>query len=139
MPGRAARAWRTPGVDLVEAVEADTGVSLRTLRVDGGMTANPVFVQALADAVRPAGRGVAGAGGDRRRAPASSPGSGVGLVPTLDEVAATWRPARVVEPTWSDDRRGEHRARWRARARAERGPELRLGYSRAGDPALDSQ
>ena len=38
------------GADLVEAAEADTGLSIDTLRVDGGMTANPVFVQALADA-----------------------------------------------------------------------------------------
>ena len=55
------------GVDLVEAAEADTGVTLRTLRVDGGMSANPVFVQALADASGPTGRGVARARGDRRR------------------------------------------------------------------------
>src|SRR4029079_18284287 len=38
------------GTDLVEATEADTGVTIPTLRVDGGMSANRVFVQALADA-----------------------------------------------------------------------------------------
>ena len=38
------------GADLLEAAEADGGFSLPTLRVDGGMSANKVFVQALADA-----------------------------------------------------------------------------------------
>ena len=38
------------GADLVEAAEADAGVAIPTLRVDGGMTDNPTFVQALADA-----------------------------------------------------------------------------------------
>ena len=38
------------GADLVEAAEADTGLTIETLRVDGGMSANPTFIQALADA-----------------------------------------------------------------------------------------
>jgi glycerol kinase len=38
------------GADLLEAAEADTGITIETLRVDGGMSANPTFVQALADA-----------------------------------------------------------------------------------------
>ena len=38
------------GADLVDATEADTGVEIGTLRVDGGMSRNDVFVQALADA-----------------------------------------------------------------------------------------
>ena len=38
------------GADLVEAAEADTGNTVGALRVDGGMSRNPTFVQALADA-----------------------------------------------------------------------------------------
>jgi glycerol kinase len=38
------------GADLVEAAEADTGLTIPTLRIDGGMSRNPTFVQALADA-----------------------------------------------------------------------------------------
>lgn len=38
------------GADLVEAAERDTGVTIGTVRIDGGMSRNPVFVQALADA-----------------------------------------------------------------------------------------
>ncbi len=38
------------GADLVEASEADSGYPIAALRVDGGMSDNDVFVQALADA-----------------------------------------------------------------------------------------
>jgi glycerol kinase len=38
------------GVDLVDAAEADTGISISTINVDGGMSRNRTFVQALADA-----------------------------------------------------------------------------------------
>jgi glycerol kinase len=37
------------GADLVEAAEADGGAQLASLRIDGGMAANHVFVQALAN------------------------------------------------------------------------------------------
>src|SRR5207253_4878705 len=37
------------GADLVEAAEADGNVSIASLRVDGGMSANRTFVQALAN------------------------------------------------------------------------------------------
>ena len=38
------------GVDLVEAAEADAGLTIDTINVDGGMSRNATFVQALADA-----------------------------------------------------------------------------------------
>jgi glycerol kinase len=38
------------GADLVGAAEAETGLTIPELRVDGGMSDNPTFVQALADA-----------------------------------------------------------------------------------------
>ena len=40
------------GADLVDAAEADTGLTIPSLRVDGGMSDNPTFVQALADATQ---------------------------------------------------------------------------------------
>ena len=40
------------GADLVEAAEADAATTIPTLRVDGGMSDNPTFVQALADATQ---------------------------------------------------------------------------------------
>ena len=39
------------GADLVEAAEADSGLPIAALRVDGGMSDNEVFVAALADAI----------------------------------------------------------------------------------------
>ena len=38
------------GADLVDAAVADSGLAIDTVRVDGGMSANPTFTQALADA-----------------------------------------------------------------------------------------
>lgn len=38
------------GADLVEAAERDSGLSIGELRIDGGMSRNPTFVQALANA-----------------------------------------------------------------------------------------
>ena len=38
------------GADLLEAAEADSGMRVGALRVDGGMSANEVFVSALAEA-----------------------------------------------------------------------------------------
>src|SRR5690606_19973381 len=40
------------GADLVDATEADSGLTIGTIRVDGGMSANPTFVQAVADATQ---------------------------------------------------------------------------------------
>ena len=38
------------GVDLVDAAQIDTGLEITELRIDGGMSRNATFVQALADA-----------------------------------------------------------------------------------------
>ncbi|MEK7422936.1 MAG: FGGY family carbohydrate kinase [Actinomycetota bacterium] len=85
------------GADLVEAAEADTGRDIGVLRIDGGLSANPTFVQALADA---SGRPV-------EPAPvvdATTMGAGylagiaTGVWTGLDEIAAAWKPRHVVEP-----------------------------------------
>jgi len=103
------------GADLVEAAEADAGVSIPALRVDGGMSANATFVQALADAAaRPVE--VSPVAEATTLGAAFLAGLAVGTWRDLDEIAATWHPAHVVEPA-GDARRD----RWRAaveRARA---------------------
>ena len=40
------------GADLVESAEKDSGRTIEVLRIDGGMSRNPTFVQALADAAQ---------------------------------------------------------------------------------------
>jgi glycerol kinase len=95
------------GADLVEAAESDTGLALPRLRVDGGMTANPTFVQALADAT---GRSIE-VSPERE---ATTLGAGylaglaVGTWSGWDDIAARWHPATVVEPARALDR-----DRWR--------------------------
>jgi len=95
------------GADLIEAAEADTGLDIPTLRVDGGMSENPTFIQALANAsgkaveVSPVTEATTlGAG--------YLAGVAVGTWSDVDEVADSWAPASIVEPTGSFDR-----DRWR--------------------------
>ena len=103
------------GADMVDAAETDTGLRIERLRIDGGMSANPTFVQALADAsqrsveVSPALEATTlGAG--------FLAGLEIGTWNTDEDLAATWRPRTRVEP-----QRALDRDRWReAVARAER-------------------
>lgn len=103
------------GADLVEAAEADAGLEIPVLRVDGGMTANPTFVQALADAtqrpveVSPVREATAlGA--------AFLAGMAVGTWAGWDDVAATWSPGERYEPSGTVDR-----DRWREAVRRAAG------------------
>ncbi len=90
------------GADLIEAAELDGGVTIGSLRVDGGMSANPTFVQALADAT---GRCV-------ELSPVlEATTRGVGLLALVgarrleaSDLARTWSPRAVVEPAGHLDR-----------------------------------
>jgi glycerol kinase len=113
------------GADLLLATEEDSGLGVEALRVDGGMSANETFVQALADAT---GRPVLvspvleattlGAG--------YLAGMATGTWRDPDDVAAAYRPARTVEPLLNPATVAGRRERWLdARQRAERTiPEL---------------
>jgi glycerol kinase len=95
------------GADLVEAAEADGGHPIAAIRIDGGMSANATFVQALADAAaRPVE--VSPVAEATTLGAAFFAGLAVGTWSSLEEAAATWRPARVVEPSATTDR-----DRWR--------------------------
>lgn len=113
------------GCDLVESAEADTGADLSSIRVDGGMSANATFVQALADA---SGRTVEIAPVTECTTLGAAYLAGLELGVWRDEadVARTWRPRRIVEPAVSDAKREQLRARWaEARQRSlESVPEL---------------
>jgi glycerol kinase len=107
------------GADLLEAAEADSGLSVGALRVDGGMTANPVFTQALADACgRPVE--VAPILEATTLGAAFLAGMATGTWSGEDDVAAAWIPRAEVLPARSDADRAAARTRWLdARSRAE--------------------
>ncbi len=95
------------GADLVEAAEKDTEMTLETIRIDGGMSRNSVFVQGLANAaqrpieVSPVTEATAlGAG--------YLAGLAVGTWSSFDQIADLWNPARIVDPAGPADR-----DRWR--------------------------
>ena len=107
------------GADLVDASENDSGHAIEALRIDGGMSENAVFVEALADAI---GRPVEispvveattlGAG--------LLAGLAIGTYRSTEELAGTFTPRRTVEPRGDDAKRSSARERWlAARAKAE--------------------
>jgi glycerol kinase len=113
------------GSDLVEAAEEDAGITIGSLRVDGGMSANVTFIQCLADY---SGRTVEVARVTEctTLGAAYMAGMEVGTWRDESEVAAAWSPKHVVEPRLTDNARLAVRARWigaRDRAR-ETVPEL---------------
>jgi glycerol kinase len=107
------------GADLAEAAASDSGLPIGALRVDGGMSANPVFIQALADACgRPIE--IAPVLEATTLGAAYLAGMAVGTWGDEDEVAAAWTPRLVVDPVVGDQSRLQLRARWlEARARSE--------------------
>ena len=91
------------GADLVDAAEADGGHPIASLRVDGGMSANPTFVQAVANATqRPVE--VSPVLEATTLGAAFLAGLAVGTWAGLDDLAATWRPAASIEPNRVLDR-----------------------------------
>jgi glycerol kinase len=91
------------GADLVEAAQAGTGTVVPALRVDGGMSENPTFVQALANA---SGKPVEVS----RHTEATTIGAAylaglaVGVWSSFDDIATAWQPRTVVEPNSQLDR-----------------------------------
>ncbi|HYI63042.1 MAG TPA: FGGY-family carbohydrate kinase [Acidimicrobiales bacterium] len=91
------------GADLLEAAEADGGVDIPRLRVDGGMSDNPTFVQALADATqRPIE--VSPEREATTLGAAYLAGLATGVWSEDAELAALWAPRAVVEPARALDR-----------------------------------
>lgn len=85
------------GADLVESAVVDGGHPIGSLRIDGGMAANTTFVQALADATQRAVE-VSPVLEATTLGAAFLAGVAVGTWSSLEEAAATWQPARTVEP-----------------------------------------
>lgn len=101
------------GVDLVEAAEQDAGLTIPSLRIDGGMSRNPTFVQALADA---SGRPVevSPVVEATTLGAAFLAGMATGTWGGWDDIEATWSPSQVIEPRAALDREQWKRALERA-------------------------
>jgi glycerol kinase len=108
------------GADLLEAAETDAGRPVDALRVDGGMSANTVFLQAVANACgRP--MEVSPVLEATTLGAAYLAGMAVGTWADEEEVAAAWKPRAIIEPTHPLDR-----DRWKEAVARARGwvPEL---------------
>ena len=108
------------GRDLVDAAEADSGLQISSVRVDGGMSANPVFMTALSEALN---RSVERS--DVLEATTRGAGYLAGLATGLwsdeAELASLWSPAEILEPSADSTLRTATRERYLdARSRAER-------------------
>jgi len=102
------------GADLLEAAEADYGDQVGAIRVDGGMSQNPTFIQALANAT---GRSIEVSPHTEATTVGAAylAGLAVGVWGSFDDIAAAWSPHGVVEPTARLDRQQWARAIVRAR------------------------
>jgi glycerol kinase len=105
-----ASAWQTR--EVVDAMDADTDVALRRLRVDGGMTVNDLLMQTLSDVldlpvVRPRVTETTCLGA------AYAAGLAVGFWPDLDALRAHWQPDREWQPVVDKARREREWTQWR--------------------------
>jgi glycerol kinase len=98
--------------ETVDAMEADSGVALKTLKVDGGMTANALLMQIQADVldapvVRPAVTETTCLGA------AYAAGLAVGFWRDLDALRANWRQDKEWKPAMSAETRDRAYATWK--------------------------
>jgi glycerol kinase len=105
-----ATAWQTR--EVVEAMNGDAQMPMRTLRVDGGMTANNLLMQFLADVldvrvVRPIVAETVSLGA------AYAAGLAVGFWPDTDALRANWHKAAEWLPQMDDARRERGYRKWR--------------------------
>jgi glycerol kinase len=99
------------GADLVGAAEADAGHRLETLRVDGAMSTNPTFMQALAEAVyRPVE--VSPVSEATTLGAGYLAGVAVGTWGDLAETSSLWSPTETVTPDSDQAAHEDRRARW---------------------------
>ncbi|GAB3479221.1 glycerol kinase GlpK [Amycolatopsis cihanbeyliensis] len=97
--------------DVVEAMTADSGVSLDVLRVDGGVTANQLCMQLQADILGvPVSRPVVAE--TTALGAAYAAGLAVGFWRSTDELEQNWQEDRRWRPTWTDRQRDRGYAGW---------------------------
>ncbi|MPY78920.1 MAG: glycerol kinase GlpK [Actinophytocola sp.] len=98
--------------DVVDAMQADSGVTLDVLRVDGGVTANSLCMQLQADILGvPVSRPVVAE--TTALGAAYAAGLAVGFWRTTDELERNWNEDVRWQPTWSEEQRERGHARWK--------------------------
>ena len=105
-----ATAWQTR--EVVDAMIADSGVALTTLKVDGGMTANELLMQFQADVlgvpvVRPVVPETTCLGA------AYAAGLAVGYWPDIEGLRANWKKSAEWTPAMAADARDRHYRKWK--------------------------
>jgi glycerol kinase len=105
-----ATAWQTR--EVVDAMNNDAGVSLTSLKVDGGMTANNLLMQSLADVldvpvVRPIVAETPSLGA------AYAAGLAVGFWPEVEDLRAQWHKAAEWIPAMEPAQRDKGYRKWR--------------------------
>ena len=103
--------------DLLEAMEADSGIPIRELRVDGGATANNLLMQFQSDilnvnVVRPKVTETTALGA------ACLAGLATGFWGSLEEIGARWQSDRVFKPAMEAAGRSELLKGWQRAVRA---------------------
>ena len=98
-------------MDVLKAMEADSGISIKELRVDGGATANNTLMQFQCDmlntkVVRPVVVETTAIGA------AYLAGLAVGFWSSLEEIQAQWQMETVFTPSMSDANRNERARGW---------------------------
>ncbi|WP_233213128.1 glycerol kinase GlpK [Mycobacterium sp. ITM-2016-00316] len=97
--------------DVVDAMEADSGVHLEVLKVDGGITANSLCMQIQADVigvdvVKPVVAETTALGA------AYAAGLAVGFWANPDDLRANWQEGQRWSPQWSEEQRSSGYAGW---------------------------
>ncbi len=97
--------------DVIDAMEADSGVHLDVLKVDGGITANSLCMQIQADVlgvdvVKPVVAETTALGA------AYAAGLAVGFWDNPDDLRANWQEGQRWSPQWSEQQRNDGYAGW---------------------------
>jgi glycerol kinase len=98
--------------DVLQAMEADSGISIVEIKVDGGATANETLMQLQADilgveVVRPKVAETTSLGA------AYAAGLAVGYWDDVEDVGRNWKEDARWQPHWTDDQREQGFHRWK--------------------------
>jgi glycerol kinase len=104
-------------MDVLKAMEADSGLGIKEVRVDGGATANNYLMQFQADilnttVVRPSITETTALGA------AYLSGLAVGFWNDLDELQSYWQKEKAFEASMNEDLRKKHQSEWKRAVRA---------------------